>query len=101
MNEPIVLLPKSEISSLIGNEIALLLRSELEDVLLKQRQKDYLTQQDLAELTGWSFRQLAYKRAKGELPFVKRGRTILYKTADVYAWLDHGYVPVLDGDADE
>lgn len=52
--------------------------------------KPYLTQDDMCNLTGWSKRQLAYKRQKGELPYLKRGRTIWYKTVDVVEWIEKG-----------
>ncbi|MBT6424573.1 MAG: helix-turn-helix domain-containing protein [Bacteroidetes Order II. Incertae sedis bacterium] len=55
--------------------------------------KPFLTQDDVCELTGWSKRQLAYKRKKGELPFIKRGRTVWYKTSDMLHWFEQGYVP--------
>jgi hypothetical protein len=58
-----------------------------------RRQKRYLTQSEVADLTGWTRRQLAYRRKRGDIPFIKRGKTIWYKAQDVYDWLDAGYVP--------
>jgi hypothetical protein len=59
--------------------------------------KPYLTQNDVCELTGWSKRQLAYKRKKGEIPYIKRGRTVWYKSSDLVLWFEQGYVPRRDG----
>ena len=55
--------------------------------------KPYLTKPELMELTGWSSRRVEYVKSKREIPFVKRGRTVLFPTEEVYAFLEMGRVP--------
>ena len=45
------------------------------------------------EMTGWSDRKLAYLQAERRIAFVKRGRSVVFKTADIEAYLGEGYVP--------
>jgi hypothetical protein len=58
-----------------------------------RHEKKYMTQSEVADLIGWTPRQLAYRRQKGDLPYIKRGRTILYKAQDIDRFLEAGYVP--------
>lgn len=54
----------------------------------KAPSKEYLTQQELMELTGWSKRYLQDMRSHRELAFIQVGRKILYKFEDVQAYLE-------------
>ncbi len=56
-------------------------------------QPKYLTKAGLCELTGWSSRQVEYKKQRREIPFVQHGRSVLFPTDVVYAFLEKGYVP--------
>jgi excisionase family DNA binding protein len=53
----------------------------------------YLTPARVCELTGWSRRKLGYLQAEGRLPFYQEGRSILFKTEDVLAFIEEGEVP--------
>lgn len=53
----------------------------------------YLSRKEVLDLTGWSDRKLSYLQAQRRLPYVKRGRTVLFKAADVEAYMLEGYVP--------
>ena len=55
--------------------------------------KEYLTKKELMKLTGWSSRQVEYKKSKREISFIRRGRLVLFPTQDVYEYLNQGYVP--------
>jgi hypothetical protein len=77
----------------VRTELVDALRAALPPLVQRLRSKEVLTQKEVMELTGWTARQLAYRRTRGDIPFIKRGRTIWYKAADVYSWLDAGYVP--------
>ena len=92
MDEAFILLRKEQFTSALIDCITPIVRDELKSALQRVSRKEYLTNQEFCDLTGWSRRQLAYKRAQGELPYIKRGRTILYKTADVHSWLDEGQI---------
>jgi len=93
MTNKIVLLNPPELTEIITAAIVPVVRTEVELAVSRAGAKEYLTQTEVCQLTGWSRRQLGYKRSSGELPYLKRGRTVLYRTTDVYTWLEEGYVP--------
>lgn len=64
----------------------------LPQAIRRANRKDYLTKKDLMELTGWSARTVEYKKSERKIPFIRRGRTILFPTKEVYAWLEEGRV---------
>jgi hypothetical protein len=55
-----------------------------------------LTKRQLQQLTGWSPRKIDYLRERREIPFIKRGRTVLFPTAEIEQYLGEGYVPAKD-----
>lgn len=74
------------------------LRQILKDTLpsmLEGLRKPYLNKKELQDLTGWSSRQVEYKKQKGEIPFIRRGRLILFPTIEVHAYLEKGRVPAI------
>ena len=54
--------------------------------------KPYLQAREVCEMTGWSARKLAYLKVARKLPFVQRGRTVLYPAEAVEAYLRDGLV---------
>lgn len=65
----------------------------LPEVVRRAALPAYLTRQGVMDLTGWSARHLSYLQAQRRIPYHKRGRTVLFKTADVEAYLAEGRVP--------
>ena len=55
--------------------------------------KPYLTKRELKDLTGWSDRQVEYKKSKGEIPYIRRGRLVLFPTQEIFVYLEAGRVP--------
>lgn len=55
-------------------------------------EKPYMTKRELSDLTGWSDRKISYMKANRTIPFIRRGRTILFPTDDIYAFLEEGRV---------
>ena len=80
--------------------IAAAVRSAVPDAVAdgvrRALRKEYLTAPEVCEVTGWSRRKLAYLKARRELPFVQRGRTLLFPTSDLEAYLQAGYVSARD-----
>lgn len=66
------------------------------DAIRRAMLPPYLTRQQLAELTGWSLRKIDYLKAARRIPFIRRGRTVLFPTAEVEEYLMEGYVPARD-----
>ena len=78
---------KSELIQIVNNAVRQLLEDALPTLLRKAKRKEWLTTEDLMELTGWSRRTLQYLRDKRRIPFSQEGRRILYKTSDVEEYL--------------
>lgn len=73
--------------------VAAALQQALPEILRRASRPAYLTRQQVMDLTGWSERKLAYLQSQRRLPYLKRGRSVLFKTEDVEAYLAEGYVP--------
>ena len=52
----------------------------------------YLDKKQLMELTGWSARKVEYVKAERRLPFIRRGRTVLFPTDAVEEFFEAGRV---------
>ena len=96
--ETIIVTSKKDLNATIQDALDTALKERLPDVIRRATTKEYLTKAELMELTGWSSRQVEYKKSKREIPFVRRGRLVLFPTEEVYAYLDEGYVPALKKD---
>lgn len=73
--------------------VASALKQALPDILRRAQLPPYLTKKQLCELTGWSARKVAYLKSERRIPFVQRGRTVLFPTAEIEAYLNEGFVP--------
>lgn len=73
--------------------VAAALAEALPEILRRAALPVYLTRQQVMKMTGWSSRKLAYLQAENQIAFVKRGRAVLFRTADIESYLDEGYVP--------
>lgn len=69
------------------------LDQHLPEAIQRATSKPYLTKPELMKLTGWSSRQVEYKKSRREIPFVRQGRLVLFPTDEIYAYLNQGYVP--------
>ena len=83
----------TELRALISEELARTLHDVLPEAVRRATAKPYLTKAELMQLTGWSSRQVEYKKSKREIPFVRRGRLVLFPTEEVYSYLEKGRVP--------
>ena len=90
--EPIIITSREALSNAVQEALDSALKEHLPAVIRRATTKEYLTKPELMELTGWSSRQVEYKKSKREIPFIRRGRLVLFPTEEVYAYLDEGYV---------
>ena len=97
MTPEIKLVNASELIEALSPVLRRLVRESLLLELTRNDSKSFLTQDEVSELTGWSKRQLAYKRQTRSIPYCKRGRTVWYRAEDVYDWIEEGYVPASGG----
>jgi excisionase family DNA binding protein len=68
--------------------LALSLWCEHMNTLIQAVEQQYLTKAQAQTYTGLSERTLDYARERGELKFYKRGKWVLFKKADLDAWME-------------
>ena len=91
--EPFILTSRKDLEAAVAEAVAGALKAALPEAVERATRKPFLTKTELMALTGWSSRQVEYKKSKRELAYVRRGRLVLFPTAEVYAYLDEGRVP--------
>lgn len=89
-----IICSRTDLRELLSEELTHALNTVLPEVVRRATAKPYLTKAELMELTGWSSRQVEYKKSKRTIPFVRRGRLVLFPTDEVFAYLEEGRVPV-------
>ena len=95
--EPITVTSQAALEAAMSAAIKRHLADVLPDLVRRATEEPYLTKARLKSLTGWSDRTIEYKKSKREIPFVRRGRTILFPTEAVFRYLDDGNVPRREG----
>ena len=76
-----------QIKSLIQEAVREAVESELPALVRKATQKQWLTRDELQELTGWSYRTIQHLRDSRQIPFSQHGRKILYPAAGIERFL--------------
>ncbi len=89
-----ILCTGTELRALISEEVTRTLHDVLPEAVRRATAKPYLTKSELMELTGWSSRQVEYKKSQRAIPFIRRGRLVLFPTQEIFAFLEEGRVPV-------
>ncbi len=84
---------QEELAELIAAAVRTAVAEAIPPAVRAATRKEYLTTDELAELTGWSPRTIYGRRRAGKLPFIQHGRTILYPTDELREHLHEGYVP--------
>ena len=81
-----------ELENLVRNTVVEAIKQELPATIARATAKPLLTKKELMALTGWSSRTVEYRKASAKIPYIRRGRTVLFKTDDVYQYFEDGYV---------
>ena len=90
--ETIIVTSRDALNSAIPEALETALKQHLPAVIQRATSKPYLTKPELMELTDWSSRQVEYKKSSGELPYVRRGRLVIFPADAVFAYLEAGLV---------
>ena len=91
--EPIIITSKEALHTAVTEAVEAALCRILPEAIRRGTMKPFLTKAELMDLTGWSSRQVEYKKSRGELAFVRRNRLVLFPTDEVFAYLEEGRVP--------
>ena len=89
----VALIDEQTLRSAAREEMMSLVQDSLPDLIRKATMKPFLSNAEVAELTGYTVRQLGNLRKRGSLSYIKRGNSVWYKTEDVWAWFEEGYIP--------
>ena len=84
----VAVLTPEQVRTVVREEVQAALKAVLPLAIRQAMEKPYLTKAELMLLTGWSSRQVEYKKSKREIPFIRRGRLVLFPS---YTY--HGTVP--------
>ncbi len=93
LSDSLRVLVAAAVADAIGPAVRQAVEEAIPEVARRAALPPYLTKVELSELTGWSARKIDYMRSSRTLPYIRRGRTVLFRTADVEALLMEGYVP--------
>lgn len=83
---------EEQLTTLIKPVVEAALTDALPEVLRRAALPSYLSRKEVAVLTGWGTRKLDYLVAERRIPCLKRGRSVLFKAADIEAYLEAGFV---------
>lgn len=83
-----------DLSALIERAVEAAVSRAVPPAVERGTRRPYMTKAELMELTGWSSRTVEYRKAQRQIPYVRQGRTVLFPTGEVEAYLRAGYVPV-------
>lgn len=78
----------SEIERIVSAAVERTLTELLPSLVQKSARKPYLTQREVRDLTGFSNRKLAYLRETRQVEFTALGRSFLYPTKSLLAFLE-------------
>ena len=88
----VIVTTQEALNNAIQEALDIALKDRLPEAVRRATTKPFLTKPELMELTGWSSRQVEYKKSKKEIPYNRNGRHIMFPTEEIYAYLDKGYV---------
>ena len=88
--------PVADLGAEIGKATAHDLLATMPEILRRSRLGEYMTDDDVVRECQLSKRQLRHLRDTRAIPYHKRGRTIRYRTAEVFAYMDAGRIPARD-----
>lgn len=69
---------RTELDTAISEAVERTVRSLVPELIRKATSKEFLTKEEVKEMTGWSDRTLQNLRDTRQIPFNKHGKKILY-----------------------
>jgi excisionase family DNA binding protein len=83
-----VVISPEELREIINGAVEKAVTDHIPGAIRKATRKEYLTIEELSDLTGWSRRTIQYLRDSRQLTFYQDGRRILFKTDEVEEYLN-------------
>ena len=92
MNETAFIPTKEDLQDLINQAVSNAVREQVPEIVREATAKQWLTKQDLKELTGWSERTIQHLRDSDQIPYAKHGHKILYPRQGIMEFLEVHHV---------
>jgi hypothetical protein len=86
-------IPLEALAERVERPVAESLLAALPEAVRRARLGEYLNDEQAQEETGLTKRQLRHLRERRRIPYRVVGRTILYRTDELFALIDAGKVP--------
>ena len=83
---------RTELDSAISEAVERTMRSLVPEIIRKATAKEFLTKEELQEMTGWSYRTIQNLRDTRKIPFTKHGKKILYQYDGVMEFFKKNHV---------
>ena len=91
---PVIITDEATIREIVARATEEALKDTLPGAVRAATRKDFLTREEVEDLTGWSGRTLQHLRDTRQIAFVQHGRKILYPSKELHAFLDsHRVIP--------
>lgn len=78
---------KEELREIVNDAVSDLFKKELPKILRKAQRKEWLTVEELSELTGWSRRTIYYLKNQERIPYSQENHRILFPTDGIEDYL--------------
>ena len=56
------------------------------------KNQQYLSITDACEFTTMSRKTLDYAKDRGDLPYIRKGRRVVFRVSDLVSWMERGLV---------
>lgn len=87
---------EEELQKAIKSAVENLWEKELPKILRKANRKEWLTVEELSELTGWSRRTIYYLKSQDRIPYSQENHRILFPTDGIEEYLRRNMVNPLE-----
>ena len=77
-----------QIQELLSKVVADVIRHHIQGMIKESTSKQYLTKEELMQLTGWSSRTLQNLRDTNQISYIQHGYKILYPRSEIMQFLD-------------
>lgn len=78
----------SELNKIIEESVEEVLQKSLPKIIKRANLPTYLDTENLCKLANFSPSKCQYLRDKNKIPFLQQGRTVLYPTEEILAYLE-------------
>ena len=83
---------RKELEVYFDTRVRQILKEEIPKLLSEVGKKDWLTKQELMDLTGWSSRTIQHLRDTNQIPYSQHGRKILYPRLGILGFLEAHHI---------